>query len=181
MKNSLIFSLSAVSLFVIVMLLRPANGGWLENPRPLPAFTGQAADWINSEPLTVEQLRGKVLLLDFWTFDCWNCYRSFPWLRDLEQRLATEGLQVIGIHTPEFEHEKKRDNVVAKIEEFSLPHPVMMDNNFTYWKALKNRFWPTFYLVDKQGQIRASFIGETHKGDANARQIEAAVKQLLEE
>lgn len=165
-----------------VMYFRPVAGGMLAQPVPLPEFSSRStADWINSQPLSVHDLRGRVVLLDVWTFDCWNCYRSFPWLRDLEQKFEGKGLQVIGIHTPEFSHEKIRSNVIAKVEEFNLHHPVMLDNEFRYWKALGNRFWPSYYLIDKQGDIRATFVGETHAGDANAKRIEQAIHQLLAE
>ena len=181
MKKYTLFIAAVIPLAFVVLLFRPATGGALKQPQPLPEFTGKATDWINSEPLTVDDLKGKVVLLDFWTFDCWNCYRSFPWLTDLEQRFASQGLQLIGIHTPEFAHEKKRENVIAKTKEFKLHHPVMMDNDFKYWKAMQNRYWPTYYLVDKKGNIRASYIGETHKGDANARSIEQEITRLLAE
>lgn len=149
---------------------------------PAPAFTHSSAeDWINSEPLTWSDLKGQVVLVDFWTFECWNCYRSFPWLHAVEDRYADQGLQVIGVHTPEFARERVRDNVVAKVHEFGLKHPVMMDNDFSYWNAFNNRYWPAFYLVDRSGNIRAAFYGETHQGDRNARQIEAKIEALLAE
>ncbi len=149
---------------------------------PLPAFTNpNPSEWFNSEPLTVESLHGKVVLVDVWTFGCWNCYRSFPWLNSLEARFADKPMQVIGIHTPEFEHEKDPERVAAKIKEFDLHHPVMMDNDFAYWRALNNRYWPAFYLVDKQGVIRNVFVGETHAGDRRATQIEAQIETLLAE
>lgn len=151
------------------------------NNKPLPEFTGKPDDWINSAPLTVNDLRGSVVLIDIWTFDCWNCYRSFPWMNDLEKRFSAKGLKVIGIHTPEFEHEKVKSNIETKMLKFKLQHPVMMDNNFTYWRALDNRYWPTFYVVDKQGMIRGRFIGETHKGDKNAKAIENLIGRLLKE
>ncbi len=148
----------------------------------LPEFTQQSANsWINSKPLRVAELRGSVVLLDFWTFDCWNCYRSFPWLNEVAHRYQDKGLKVIGIHTPEFKHERQRANVVAKVTEFELDHPVMMDNDFAYWKALGNRYWPAFYLVDRDGRVRGIFVGETHAGDARARDIEAAIETLLAE
>lgn len=150
--------------------------------RALPEFTETGAEaWINSAPLTVSELRGSVVLLDFWTFDCWNCYRSFPWLKSLEQRMEGRDFRVIGIHTPEFEHEKVRANVVAKVAEFGLAHPVMMDNDFRYWRALGNRYWPAFYLIDRAGRVREVFVGETHAGDAQARRIERHIERLLEE
>lgn len=150
--------------------------------KPLPAFTTSApAHWINSAPLDVAALRGKVLLVDVWTFDCWNCYRSFPWLKHLEADLADEAFQVIGVHSPEFDHEHDPAAVAAKVREFGLQHPVMLDNDFAYWRALGNRYWPSFYLVDKAGRIRFEHVGETHRGDARARRMEAQIRQLLDE
>ena len=121
------------------------------------------------------------MLVDVWTYDCWNCYRSFPWLNALEKRLADKDFTVIGIHSPEFDHEREPAKVKAKIDEFGLHHPVMMDNDFAYWRALRNRYWPAYYLVDKQGVIRQLFIGETHEGDARAVRIEEQINALLAE
>lgn len=153
-----------------------------DSARAAPAFTHSAtAEWLNSPPLKLSALRGKVVLIDFWTFACYNCYRSFPWLNTLEQRYAAQGLQVIGVHTPEFEHERVRGNIAAKLVEYGLKHPVMIDNDFSYWNAIGNRYWPAFWLVDKQGRVRANHAGETHAGDARARQIEADIRKLLAE
>jgi thiol-disulfide isomerase/thioredoxin len=147
-----------------------------------PEFTHQAAeDWLNSGPLTLESLRGQVVLIDFWTFDCWNCYRSFPWLNEVHERLARRGLQVIGVHSPEFRHEHEPQRVAAKVREFKLKHPVMIDSDFSYWKALNNQYWPAFYLIDKRGQVRYRFAGETHRGDARAREIESRIRDLIGE
>lgn len=149
---------------------------------PAPAFTHtKASEWINSEPLKLADLKGKVVLLDIWSYGCWNCYRSFPWTNDLEKRLEGEDFVVIGVHAPEFDSEKDRKNVVAKAKEFKLHHPIMMDNDFSYWKALGNQYWPTFYLIDKQGNLRAKYLGETHKGDKQANRVEAAIQYLLNE
>ncbi len=150
--------------------------------RPAPEFTQTSPDaWINSPPLTRDVFMGRVTLVDFWTFDCWNCYRSFPWLNALEKRMQGEGFQVIGIHTPEFDHERVRDNVLRKTREFGLEHPIMMDNDYGYWNAYNNRYWPAFYLVDKAGKLRHLFVGETHEGSRKARSIEAAIEALLAE
>jgi thiol-disulfide isomerase/thioredoxin len=149
---------------------------------PAPEFTRtDARSWINSPPLRIADLRGQVVLIDVWTFECWNCYRSFPWLNALERRLGPEGLRVVGIHSPEFDRERDPAAVAAKVKEFELHHPVMIDNDFAYWKALGNRFWPAFYLVDKEGRIRYRFVGETHAGDDQARRIERAIRKLLAE
>jgi glutathione peroxidase-family protein len=147
-----------------------------------PPFThNSAAEWINSPPLKWDDLRGKVVLIDIWTFECWNCYRSFPWLHGVERRYTAQGLQVIGVHSPEFDAEKVRSNIEAATRKFELTFPVMIDSDHSYWNALGNSYWPAFYLVDKQGRIRARFVGETHDGDANALKIEATVKVLLAE
>jgi thiol-disulfide isomerase/thioredoxin len=147
-----------------------------------PEFTSRDPhDWINSPPLEWSVLSGRVVLLDVWTFACWNCYRSFPWLRSVEARFATRGLAVVGIHSPELRAERDRANVRAKVKEFGLDHPVMIDNDFRYWKALNNEYWPAFYLVDRQRRIRARFFGETHERDAQAQQIEATIERLLAE
>ena len=158
------------------------SAGKLETPLPAPEFTqADAGSWLNSPPLSLKELRGTVVMLDFWTFDCWNCYRSFPWMHELEQELADEAFTVIGIHTPEFSHERLRSNVEAKIDEFKLRHPVMMDNNFAYWQMMGNKYWPTFYLIDKQGKVRSIYIGETHAGSKQARDIERDIRGLLRE
>ncbi len=149
---------------------------------PLPEFTNtNPAHWFNSRPLKRSDLKGKVILLDFWTYGCWNCYRSFPWLNELESELSQNEFQVIGIHTPEFSHEKVAGNVAKKIREFELHHPVMMDNDFSYWNVLKNQYWPSFYLIDKHGRLRFAHIGETHSGDHNAKAMESEIRQLLKE
>lgn len=175
---------------LIMVALITWRGHWMPSAQavtggnaPLaPAFTHHdAEDWINSPPLTWKDLRGHVVLLDFWTFACWNCYRSFPWLHDVEARFASQGLRVIGVHTPELPHEYLRGNVLKKIKEFKLTHPVMLDNDHSYWNAMRNRYWPAFYLVDRKGRVRAAYFGETHAGDDNAVEIEAAIKSLLAE
>ena len=151
-------------------------------PRALPEFTNsKSAEWINSKPLSIQDLKGKVVMLDFWTFECWNCYRSFPWLHELEAQFKDQPFQVVGVHTPEFEHERRVELVQDKVKEFGLVHPVVMDNDFSYWNALGTRYWPSFYLVDKQGKVRYVFVGETHSGSRQAKAIEQAVNKLLAE
>jgi len=172
----------ALRHFLLLLALFTAACAQAKDPRPLPEFTSKdPAHWFNSQPLRVAQLRGEVLLIDVWTYDCWNCYRSFPWLKGLEAELAGEAFRVIGIHSPEFEHEKDADHVVAKIREFGLEHPVMMDNDFGYWRALGNRYWPAYYLVDKQGMIRHLHVGETHAGTARATRIAQQIRALIAE
>ncbi len=166
----------------VALRYRGAGARNLATPRAAPELTQRnASAWINSPPLKLADLRGKVVLVDFWAYGCWNCYRSFPWLKSLEARYAAQGLQVIGVHTPEFDHEKIRANVERKVEEFGLTHPVMLDNDYAYWKAIGNRYWPTFYLLDRRGRVRGYYIGETHPGDRNARALEEQLQRLLNE
>jgi thiol-disulfide isomerase/thioredoxin len=159
-----------------------ARADLVRTPLAASEFTHARPDeWLNSTPLRLADLRGHVVLVDFWTFDCWNCYRSFPWLKALEAHYAARGLRIIGVHSPEFERERDVASVRRKIAEFGLTHPIMLDNDFSYWKAMANRYWPAFYLIDGHGVIRAVFVGETHAGDAQARRIEAVVESLLDE
>jgi hypothetical protein len=145
-----------------------------------PPFTHtDAAAWVNSPPLTLESLRGKVVLLDVWTFGCWNCTGSIPWLLATEKRFGAEGLRVVGVHAPEFDAEKGRARVAAKAAELHLTHPIMVDDDHSYWNALGNRYWPAFYLVDQAGRLRGKWFGETHAGDDQARAIERAITALL--
>lgn len=182
--RTLSFIVGAVIMVLVggTLLRHEAGAREVRSTFPAPAFTHtQAQDWINSAPITWQDLRGQVVLLDFWTYACWNCYRSIPWLHQVEKRYAARGLRVIGVHTPEFDHERVRDNVVAKVKEFQITHPVMLDNDHSYWRAMSNRYWPAFYLVDRKGQVRGLFIGETHAGDRNAKGMEATIEQLLAE
>lgn len=177
-KNTYLFIVIGLALLISAAAYAKKTNA----PAQISEFTQLNPDaWINSEPLSVEDLRGKVVLIDVWTFGCWNCYKSFPWLRAVEEKFADQDFQVIGIHTPEFDRGKERDNVVNKVEEFMLHHPVMMDNDFAYWRSLRNRYWPAYYIIDKQGNIRDAFIGETHAGDRRAKKMEKLIARLLKE
>jgi glutathione peroxidase-family protein len=180
-EDKTIKNISLIIVIGLVFLISAvANAKKTNPPAQMPEFTQvDPAAWINSKPLSVKDLRGKVILIDVWTYGCWNCYKSFPWLRALENKFSDQDFQVIGIHSPEFDREKERDNVVKKVEEFMLHHPVMMDNNRAYWRSLRNRYWPAYYIVDKEGNIRDAFIGETHAGDRNAKKIEKLITKLL--
>ncbi|MBI1731175.1 MAG: redoxin domain-containing protein [Gammaproteobacteria bacterium] len=183
MKRLSILILSSLAVILTVLpLTQAARGGIVRQPLAAPEFThAEPGEWLNSTPLKLADLRGKVVLVDFWTFECWNCYRSFPWLKSVEARLKDKGLRVIGVHSPEFERERVPESIGKKIKEFGLEHPVMIDNDFSYWKAMANRYWPAYFLIDKKGLIRAAFAGETHEGDSQAREIEKIIGDLLAE
>lgn len=153
-----------------------------EAPWPAPEFThGDAVEWINSRPLQLADLEGRVVLLDFWTYGCWNCTRSVAWIKELQARFGERGLVVVGVHTPEFRHEKDVFKVKEQVARLELDHPIMVDNDFSYWKAMNNRYWPTFYLIDKSGRVRDRAIGEMHSEDEEARRMEAHIETLLAE
>lgn len=179
-----LFSTLGVLMMITLPLSSCAQGQAASTSamQPAPAFTHtNADDWLNSPPLTWKDLKGQVVLVDVWTFDCWNCYRSIPWLKTVEAKYQDKGFGIIGVHSPELPRERVRANVVSKVAEYGIHYPVMIDNDLSYWSALGNQYWPAFYLVDKQGRIRERFIGETHVGDRNAEAVDKAVQALLME
>jgi len=142
---------------------------------PAPEFTG-IGGWLNSPPLTVAALRGRVVLVDFWTYTCINCVRTFPALRALYDRYHPAGFEIVGVHSPEFSFEKKPENVRAAIERNSLAWPVALDNDMRTWSAYRNRYWPHVYLIDASGTIRFDHVGEG--GDDL---IQSRIRSLLAE
>ena len=130
--------------------------------------------WINSEPLTIEEFRGKVVLVDFWTYSCVNCIRTFPYLREWNAKYADDGLVIIGVHSPEFEFEKDYSNVLRATQDNGITWPVAQDNDFETWQNYSNRFWPAKYLIDKEGVIRY-----THFGEGAYDETEKQIRDLL--
>jgi thiol-disulfide isomerase/thioredoxin len=116
--------------------------------------------WLNSEPLEIEDLRGKVVLVDFWTYSCINCRRTLPFIRSWWEKYKDKDLVIVGVHTPEFEFEKDTENVRAAIEKYGVAWPVVQDNDYKIWRAYKNNFWPHKYLINKEGKIVYDHIGE---------------------
>ena len=140
-----------------------------------PEFDGIAA-WINSSPLTMEELRGRVVLIDFWTYTCINCIRTFPFLKQWNARYEDDGLVIVGVHAPEFEFEKDYDNVLAATQNEALVWPTAQDNDFVTWRSYSNRFWPAKYLIDKDGVVRY-----THFGEGAYAETEDVIRELLAE
>ena len=140
-----------------------------------PEFAG-TQEWINSEPLTMESLRGKVVLIDFWTYTCVNCIRTLPFLQEWYDRYADEGLVIVGVHTPEFEFEKIFENVVEATENEGVAWPVVQDNEFSVWRSYSNRYWPAKYLIDQTGEVRYRHFGEGKYGET-----EEWIRTLLQE
>ena len=140
---------------------------------PAPDFTG-VTHWLNSGPLTLRQLRGKVVLIDFWTYTCINCLRTLPYVRAWDERYRDRGLVIVGVHTPEFGFEKGTANVRDSIARNHLRYPVAQDNDYGTWNAWGNQYWPAKYLVDTSGRVRYAHFGE---GDYD--KTEAAIRSLL--
>ncbi len=132
--------------------------------------------WFNTTPLTVKELKGKVVLIDFWTYTCINCIRTLPYLKDWNTKYKDKGLVIIGVHTPEFEFEKNSENVRKAIADFKIEYPVMQDNEYATWNAYSNRYWPAHYLIDKNGKIR-----DEHFGEGAYDETEQKIQNLLKE
>jgi thiol-disulfide isomerase/thioredoxin len=141
----------------------------------LPGFDG-ATGWVNSEPLTAADLRGRVVLVNFWTYTCINWLRTLPYVRAWAERYQDHGLVVIGVHTPEFGFEHDLDNVRREVKDLGVDYPVAIDNDYAIWTAFDNHYWPALYFVDAQGQVRHHRFGE---GDYEMSEM--VVQQLLTE
>lgn len=126
---------------------------------PAPKFAGIAA-WLNSPPLTMAALRGKVVLIDFWTYSCVNCVRTLPYLSDWYRKYHDKGLVIVGVHSPEFDFEKKIGNVKAAIARYDIRYPVAMDNDMATWNNYNNEYWPAHYLIDRRGRVVYTHFGE---------------------
>jgi thiol-disulfide isomerase/thioredoxin len=131
----------------------------LQNLGPAPNIQGISA-WINSLPLNISQLKGKVVLVDFWTYSCINCIRAIPHLNAWYNEYGKDGLVIIGVSTPEFQFEHNYSNVLTAVRKFGIEYPVALDNNYSTWDAYNNEYWPADYLIDANGNIRYVSLGE---------------------
>jgi cytochrome c biogenesis protein CcdA/thiol-disulfide isomerase/thioredoxin len=147
--------------------------GALEDYGPAPEFRG-IAGWLNSEPLTLQGLRGRVVLIDFWTYSCINCLRTLPYIREWDDRYRAAGLTIVGVHTPEFAFERVESNVRENVRELALRYPVALDNGFGTWQAWHNQYWPAKYLIDRNGHVRYF-----HFGEGEYAETEEAIRTLL--
>jgi thiol-disulfide isomerase/thioredoxin len=174
----------------VIVLAAVAALGWLtagnaavvaEDPpsivgsSPLGGLSG-ATGWINSKPLTAKQLKGKVVLVDFWTYSCINCLRALPYIRAWADKYKDSGLVVIGVHSPEFGFEKDQPNVQGAVQKLGITYPVALDSNYAIWNAFHNQFWPAHYFIDANGKVRYE-----HFGEGQYDQSERWIQQLLQE
>jgi cytochrome c biogenesis protein CcdA/thiol-disulfide isomerase/thioredoxin len=161
-----------------MMMMKPKAAGAadaLPVEGQAPSLAG-AVEWLNSPPLTIEGLRGKVVVVDFWTYSCINCLRSLPYIRAWAEKYKDQGLVVIGVHAPEFAFEKNIDNVRQATKDLKVDYPVAIDNDYAIWRAFDNQYWPAHYFIDAQGRIR-----HHHFGEGEYAQSEKIIQQLLAE
>ncbi|MES2037657.1 MAG: cytochrome c biogenesis protein DipZ [Pseudomonadota bacterium] len=152
-----------------------ATAGALPEEGNMPPLTG-ATQWLNSKPLTAQELKGKVVLIDFWTYSCINCLRSLPYVQAWAKKYRDQGLVVIGVHAPEFAFERDPANVSKAVRDLGISYPVAIDNNYAIWRAIGNKYWPAHYFIDATGRIR-----HHHFGEGEYVQSEQVIQQLLEE
>jgi len=159
----------------MMMMAAGQAGAPLPVEGTMPTLDG-ATGWLNSPPLSREQLHGKVVLIDFWTYSCINCLRAMPFVHEWAQRYRDHGLVVIGVHTPEFAFERDPRNVMKAVQQLKVEYPVALDNQYAIWRAFNNRYWPAHYFVDAQGNIRGHQFGE-----GNYAHSEQVIRRLLVE
>ena len=147
----------------------------LADEGPMPELSG-AVGWLNSPPLTTKSLRGKVVVIDFWTYSCINCLRALPYVEGWSAKYKDAGLVVIGVHTPEFAFEKERSNVEKAVRDLKITYPVAIDSDYKIWEAFNNQYWPAHYFIDGKGRIRAH-----HFGEGNYAESERVIQELLKE
>ena len=152
-----------------------AEAGKLPPEGLMPPLSG-AVEWLNSPPLTREGLKGKVVLIDFWTYSCINCLRSIPYVKAWAEKYKDQGLVVIGVHTPEFAFEKSVSNVKNAVADLKIGYPVAIDSNYAIWRAFGNEYWPAHYFIDAEGRIR-----HHHFGEGEYDEFEKVIQTLLQE
>jgi cytochrome c biogenesis protein CcdA/thiol-disulfide isomerase/thioredoxin len=169
-------AMMAANPAMMMMRAKPvADKSSLPDEGKLPSLAG-AVEWLNSPPLTAESLKGKVVLVDFWTYSCINCLRTIPYVRAWAEKYKDQGLVVIGVHAPEFAFEKNIDNVRRAVTDLKITYPVAIDNNYAIWRGFDNEYWPAHYFIDAEGRIRHHHFGE---GDYEGS--ERVIQQLLAE
>lgn len=159
-------------------LLNPFRGNVAEytSAESVVAPELSTGDWINSEPLKLTDLRGRVVLIEFWTFGCYNCRNTLPYVKGWDARYRAKGFTVIGVHSPEFDEERKIEHLRRQVTSLGIMYPVVSDNDFQTWKAYHVEAWPTTFLLDKQGRIRWRHVGEGGYDEA-----ERLIRKLLAE
>jgi cytochrome c biogenesis protein CcdA/thiol-disulfide isomerase/thioredoxin len=169
------FDFDSLSTGFIPNATKTKSGILNVDPYDAPEFTG-LEHWINSKPLKKSDLKGKVVLIDFWTYSCINCIRTQPYLKEWYKTYKDSGLEIVGVHAPEFSFERNPANVEAAAKKAGLEYPIALDNDFATWNAYGNQYWPGTYLIDREGKVR-----RYHGGEGQYKETETAIRQLLEE
>src|SRR5512143_2311058 len=160
----------------LIERLAQRPGGAADADAPVAPPLAGATQWLNSPPLDNARLRGKVVLVDFWTYSCINCLRTLPYLKAWDEKYRSQGLVIIGVHAPEFTFEKDIRNVEQAVRELGVKYPVAIDNQYAIWNAFQNQYWPAHYLIDAEGRIR-----DQHFGEGAYRETEQMIQTLLKE
>ena len=163
------------SIFAFAIFGTIGNGLGALNKKNGPSFIG-ATNWLNSKPLNLEDLRGKVILVDFWTYTCINWRRTLPYIREWSAKYKDQGLVVVGVHTPEFQFEQRPENVERAIVEMNIAYPVAIDSDYEIWRSFRNEYWPALYLIDAHGKFRYQQFGE-----GGYQESELMIQKLLKE
>jgi thiol-disulfide isomerase/thioredoxin len=170
-RRHLLLALAGAVASTATQAANPA--GALPDFGAAPEFTG-IERWLNSDALTMAQLRGRVVMVDFWTYACINCQRTMPHVNRWAEAYTPQGLTVVGVHTPEFPFERSTGNVEAAMRRLGIRHPVAQDNRYATWKAYANQYWPATYLIDARGRIRYK-----HFGEGDYERTESVIRTLL--
>lgn len=177
--NVAVTIITAVFIFISAVVCAPPLAAQqppsIVGSSPLYDLSG-GTGWINSTPLNAKQLKGKVVLVDFWDYSCINCIRAIPYIRAWADKYKDSGLVVIGVHTPEFDIEKQKPNVQKAVNKFQITYPVVLDNNYAIWNAFHNQYWPAHYFIDAKGKVRFE-----HFGEGEYDQSEQWIQKLLKE
>lgn len=184
-------TVAVTALLAIGLVAVAAIGTYSPRPMGVPAATAadppdlvsapefsKTTEWLQSKPLKIEDLRGKVVALHFWTFGCVNCQHNYPYYRAWQEKYGDKGLAIVGVHSPEFPGEADPKRVLARAEQNKLTFPIAVDNDWANWKNWNNRYWPTVYLIDKRGKVRYNWEGEL---DSTTRRSDQLMRQRIEE
>ncbi|QUN32443.1 thioredoxin family protein (plasmid) [Cupriavidus sp. KK10] len=166
---------AVIAVACFIGLGRTGLGPTVGDQGRAPEFGG-IDQWLNSPPLTMESLRGKVVLIDFWTYSCGNCINTLPYLKQWHEKYKDQGLVIVGVHTPEFPFEKSTGNLKEALKRYDIRYPVAQDNGYAMWSAYRNQYWPATYLIDANGHIVYQ-----HYGEGSYDETEATIRKLLAE
>ena len=156
-----------------------ANAQESQRAPQAPEFVGATKDWVSGKPVTLAELKGKVVVVCFWTFGCINCKKTLPFWNEWAKRYVDKGVVFVTVHTPELESERVVENVKKFVEREKLVFPVLIDNNMTNWKNWQQQFWPATYIIDKKGRVRGRWDGELDfKGSGEYKKVERGIERL---